>query len=343
MTTMRLLALVLCVLPASFASAKMRTTADFQAAMERSDVNYEIDQLTPEHERDAASTLWPEGRAHDCPELRVVDGKKSVVECPDVAPGAKQAFTDAEKLFKAKDYEAARKKYEEVKRLSPSSSLLDLYIGDSLFFSLRWSEALAAYDHAIQANPLQYRGHLFRAHTLIKLRRFDEAREALIDALVLRPRNPTAMKMAHSEALHLGIMPYEEAFKPRASARRLDPNHVRVETVASPHWMAFAVCEAYWVGEEQPKRSGWTSEEAHECLANLIAMYQTRAAAAPAEPQLGRLSDVAMNAHMLDEFIIYEVGSRIMPDLPLILDDAVRAKLRRYIAQYVLPRAIASH
>ena len=39
----------------------MRTVADFKAAMDRSDVNYEIDQLTPEHERDAASTLWPDG------------------------------------------------------------------------------------------------------------------------------------------------------------------------------------------------------------------------------------------------------------------------------------------
>ena len=230
------------------------------------------------------------------PGLRVVDGKKSIAECPDVAPGAKQALTDAERLFKAKDYEGARKKYEEAKRLSPSSSILDLYIGDSLFFSSRLVEALAAYDRVIEANPLHYRGHLFRAHTLIKLRRFDEARASLIDTLVLRPRNPTAMKMAHAEAAHLGIMPYEDAFKPRASVRRIDPSHVRVETVPSPHWMVFAMCEAYWIGEELPKRTGWTSEEAHECLANLIATYQTRAPTVPSEPQLGRLSDIAMHA-----------------------------------------------
>jgi tetratricopeptide (TPR) repeat protein len=334
---MRTLVLLLCVLSGSSAFAKMRTLADFKAAMDRSEINYEVTQLTPEHQRDAASVLWPEGRAHDCPEVRVVEGKKRVVECSEVAPEAKLAFVDAEKLFKAKDYEAARKKYEEAKRLSPSSSFLDLYIGDSLFFSARLIEALAAYDRAIQASPLHYHGHLFRAHTLIKLKRFHEAREALVDTLALRPRNPFAMKMAHAEASRLDIQPYEEPFTPRASVRRTDPGHVLVETIATPHWIAFAMCEAYWIGEERPKRNGWTSEESRECLANLVAEYQAEAIQAQTESQLGRLSDIALRAHMLDVFIIYEVGSRIMPDLPLILDDAIRARLRNYVEQYVLP------
>jgi tetratricopeptide (TPR) repeat protein len=308
----------------SVAGAQPRTVADFQAAMERSNINYQLTSLAL-------------GADRNCPDVRVVDGKRTLVECEDVAPAAKVALAEAERLFAARDWEAARKKYEEAKRLSPTSWFFDLYIGDCLLSAGRFEDALRAYDRVIAAKPLHFRGYIFRADALVKLHRFDEAREALITALTLRPRNPTAMSIALGEHAHLGIVPYNERLIARAAVHRIDATHVRVETVSAPHWMAFAICEAYWIGEGRRSSAGWSVSQEHDCFANLVGVYQLKNGEVPPEPQLDRLSEVGFH-HMLDLFVVYEVGSRIMPDLSLLLDDTTRAKLRSYVAQYVLPR-----
>ena len=329
------------LLASSVAPAKeaAHSLADFKAAMERSNITYQVTEIAPGHERQNAAALWPEGHALDCPDVRIVAGERKVVDCGDVVAAAKPALTEAERLFNAKDWEGARKQYEEAKRLSPESWFLDLYIGDCYLASAQPTQALAAYDRAVAAAPYHYRGHLYRAHALIKLMRFDEAREALIDTLTLRPRNPTAMSIAHAESARLGIVPYDQAFAPHAAVYRVDAGHIRLEADKTPHWIAFAVCQAYWRGEVPENTPGAAGEREHECLANLFAAYQTLKSTVTAEPQLDRLSDIALH-NSLDLFIAYEIGSRMVPDLPLQYDDITRAKLRRYVAQYVLPRAI---
>jgi tetratricopeptide (TPR) repeat protein len=334
---MRGFAIVALFAITSVAGAQPHTVADFQAAMERSNVSYQITSLAPGADRDAVAGLWPEGRALNCPDVRV-DSKRTLVECDDVASAAKVALAEGERLFAAKDWEAARKRYEEAKRLSPTSWFLDLYVGDCLLSAGRFEEALRAYDRVIAAKPLHFRGYLFRADALIKLHRFDEAREALITTLTLRPRNPTAMSIALGERAHLGIVPYNERFIARAAVHRFDATHVRVETVQAPQWMAFAICEAYWIGEVRRSSAGWSVDQEHDCFANLVALYQAKKGEVLPEAQLDRLSEIGFH-HMLDLFVVYEIGSRIMPDLPLRLDDAARTKLRSYVAQYVLPRA----
>lgn len=329
---------VLLTSSVAWAESPGHTLADYQAAMERSKITYKVAELAPGRELKSAAVLWPEGHARDCPDVRVVAGKRQLVDCGEVAAPAKPALAAAERLFKAKDWDGARNKYEESKRLSPSSWFLDLYIGDCFLAAAQPTEALAAYDRAVAAAPNHYRGHLYRADALVKLMRFDEAREALIDTLTLRPRNPTALSIAHGEAARLGIVPYDQPFAPHAAVYRVDAEHIRLEADKTPHWIAFAICKAYWLGE-MPKTSGWTNTQDYDCLANLIAAYQTQKAKVAAEPQLDRLSDLAFH-HQLDLFVVYEIASRIMPDVALQLDDDTRAKLRTYVAQYVLPRAI---
>ena len=53
---------------------------------------------------------------------------------------------------------------------------------------------------------------------------------------------------------------------------------------------------------------------------------------------INRLEAIA-NEHLLDALIIYELASRVSPQVVLTLSDKERAQVRTYVERYVLTRA----
>ena len=61
--------------------------------------------------------------------------------------------------------------------------------GHEAFCRGRYADALAAFEEAVHDAPRRVEGHLNTGRTLLRLRRVDEARDALARALVLEPGN----------------------------------------------------------------------------------------------------------------------------------------------------------
>ena len=315
--------------------------------MEASSVKYEV------REKDSppggwAEQLWPQ-RVEPLLYPRVVekDGVRTLAP-PYDEPEAQRLLDEAEPHYQANRYAEAAALYARATEVCPRCSNAWLFRGDAALFAQQPEEALGYYRKATALNPDDYRGHFFQGHTLARLGRRAEAREAFASALVLNPRLPTLRKLlAMNPQFGLAITP--DVVAPRGFAERTATGvEVAYDGNHSPAWLAFATCKGLWLGEPAHRvemtgsESGmhFTSTEELECLRAALIGYeiakQKQGTDADARDEgLERLGVIA-EAGMADALILFELATRVHPQMTLTLNDATRARLRAYVLQYVL-------
>jgi tetratricopeptide (TPR) repeat protein len=175
------------------------------------------------------------------------DGSLDLAERP-TSPEAARLVDQAERLYDAKEYEKAAAAYRKVLEVDPSSDSAQLGLGDCAYRQHRFEEALPFYRLAEQANPASSLSFHFRGDALVALGRVEEAREAYLEALIREPRRTWLQQDLDFIQTKLGLLVQDNLFHPMALARRRvgDVQVCLVDT--TPHWLAYGMCKALWIG-----------------------------------------------------------------------------------------------
>ncbi len=313
--------------------------------MKESPVEYRLstlDKLKDVPPSSFSQLLWPElVPPAQIPKLiRDPSGRLAVAEWP-VKPETEEPLGEAEALYDKKDFEGAAKKYRAVLEIDPKFYLVHAGLGDCALFSDKAAAALEHYDRAIELNPDDYRLHFYRGNALARLGRTKEAVESFVTSLVLKPRNPILLGHLRKNGQQWGIKVQDELFVPRAFVRK---EGRAVAVYADSYWLGWAACKAYWMGETTHRQEmtgssapGWSTLEEMECLVALIGAHEVLGAkdgSAP-NPAIDKLAQ-AVKDKLAGAFAVYELGSRLDPQIGLKLDPASRYSVRRYVKKYVL-------
>ncbi|MCP3141060.1 tetratricopeptide repeat protein [Pyxidicoccus xibeiensis] len=336
--------------PSSRKSPAYLTPAQILKRLEESKVSYRVEG------KDSppggwAEQLWPQRmEAVEFPRVVVQGGERVIQPWPEDAK-AQALLQEAEPLFQAKRYAEAAKLYTRATEVCPDCYRAWIFRGDAAYFADDAATALTHYQKAIAINPEDHRTWFFQGNALAKLGRYDEALDSWAWCLVLSPRYPVIRQFFRTNA-HLGLVIREDTIVPRGFAERMgedvsiqfDPDH-------DPAWFAFANCKALWIGEPSHRLEmtgttdeHFTSTEELECLGSALVVHEGRKAEGKMEasdPTLDRLFVIAQDG-MLLEAVLFEVGSRVHPQVVLTMDDAVRQRLKTYVLKHVLVPAGAS-
>jgi hypothetical protein len=79
----------------------------------------------------------------------------------------------------------------------------------------------------------------------------------------------------------------------------------------------------------------WAEEK--ECLSALFSVYlqKREAKKVPPEPELDRMLEV-VNAGMIDEFLLFELTTRVIPQATLMVGPVQLEQLKPYVRRFVL-------
>lgn len=251
----------------------------------------------------------------------------------------------AELAFQQRDYQEAARWYRKTLDVAPDFYIAHAYLGDTHLFGASGPKAaLAEYDQAIATNPNDYRVYFFRANAH---RHLDDMKSMLADlrrSLVLKPRNPILLG-ALQRARGLMGRAEPEVFVPRGFVRKEGDTVGVYADSARPEWLAWANCKALWLVDERHRKEmvgspdhGWSTVEELECLGSLMGVYESRKVSGEGgtDDRLEVLSRIIRDG-LAPAFVVYELGSRVDPQIVLRLDDPFREMMARYVEKYVLP------
>lgn len=251
----------------------------------------------------------------------------------------------AELAFQHKDYGEAATWYRKTLSIAPDFYIARAYLGDTHLFGGKGPKAaIAEYDQAIAANPDDYRLYFFRANAY---RQLDDLPSSLADlrrSLVLKPRNAILLGALQKARGAMGRAE-PEVFVPRGFVRREGDAISVYADIDRPEWLAWANCKAMWMTDAQHRKEmlgttdyGWSTIEELECLGSLMGIYEARKASGegPTDMRLERLRDIVKDG-LAPAFVVYELGSRVDPQIVLRLDDKFREMMTQYVEKYVLP------
>lgn len=296
-----------------------------------------------------AGLMWPaQGGEIPTPTWATDADGGSFVRPYQQSDAARALFKQGEERFLEAKYDEAAVFYQKALGLSPHDYLALLALGDCAFRKGFLSDALELYQRAEKENPADARSYFFQASIYAAQGQVERALDAYADALVRSPRRVTLHQGIQARSKQLGVSIADERFHPLTLARRKGDTVQVCIASPTPHWVAYGVCKAIWLGEPDHRRalSGsadlrFASTAEWECLANLLARYRTerKAGETPAEPELERL-DAVVQANLSDEFILFELATRVVPQASLLVSSDTRRRLKDYVRRFVLERNV---
>ncbi|MEW5847535.1 MAG: tetratricopeptide repeat protein [Myxococcota bacterium] len=321
--------------------------------LEQSPVAYQIADLDKVPDIDPkrlAEAQWPQ--LIEPVSFPKLDANGQVVPY-EMERGCLDLLSAAEPLFEKKDYAEARKHYEAARAQYPGCYMATVYLGDATLFGGDPVAAEKLYLEVIEKNPVDYRGHFFRASALLAQERVDEAIESYSWALTLRPRHESILTALHNNARHIGATVHDQPFALRALARKEKDGFGIFFDADKPYWLSYAAVKAAWMGEPEVRRRmganperyvGWSSDEERHALLSLLAtyLYMRSEGKVERDDELERLHNIG-RAKLLTGFILYEVASRMHPHLILTLPKAVQQQVQDYVKRFIMgvgPREI---
>jgi tetratricopeptide (TPR) repeat protein len=282
----------------------------------------------------------------------------------NVKPEASALIDEAETLFQAKQYDAAREKYEQAIAKDADAVVAYFAAGDTLLFSGKDpAGALQWYLKGIALDPTLPLGYFFSSTAYIRLGRTDDAREAVIKALTLHPAYESIWTVAKQTPEVWGIQPVvRHPFTPPAGYLGVKGKD-GIDVYGGPDaaWLGYAICKAAWANEKQfaSRRSagGWSLDEERACvLSQLDGAYNVtesrlenvekergvenpvieRKAVMDALPPLERHIFEAAEADLLDGYILFEIIGQRCPIAISILPPEPLQQIEAYIRKYVI-------
>ncbi len=239
----------------------------------------------------------------------------------------------------------ARAAFEAALAIQPNAYPAMLGLGRIALRNNQPAEALGLLQQAKVHNPDDPLTHRLLGDAAAARHLPAQARSHYVQALIRRPRDPETL----AGLARLGIAPPADLFRPRAAARkhggRIDI-YADYGVAASRIWLAWAAARAAWLGEPglrvryggSAERPDWSTQQELFCLACLLGNYlqARRAKKAAVQPDLERLLAI-QKRHLLDEYVIYAIGSRLDPNAPLMLPAEQRKRMQAFVDLFVVP------
>lgn len=258
---------------------------------------------------------------------------------------ANQIMEEGEKYFGEKDYNHAMEKYSQAFNMDSTLYTAQLYIGDCYLNLGLFQEALESYKKANSINPNDYRTLFFQSTAYNQLGMFDQATEKYREALVLKPRHKNILMAANAYGMILGITVKDMTFEPKSLTFKKD-GKINIYTPENDNmsWLGYSFVKALWLGEDQipglkeeGNTSYWSTTIEKQAVLLLLDGYEKSREQADFK-QNEYIEDLLKitKEGLLNEFIIYEIGSKIDPTLTLRLPESTRESIKKYITNYVL-------
>ncbi len=248
--------------------------------------------------------------------------------------------------FSANNISAARADYQKVLKASPDCYIAVANLGYCFMLEGKTDSAIAYYDKAIEMSKIDFLPYYYKADALYKAKRYEEARQAMIDVLTLRPRYAKALQQLR-EMPNLGVTVHDSLFAPKGFAYK-EPNRVLIEcpsdTMLEP-WRAYAIGKAIWLGEPAHRDSltgssslSWSVLHEVECFGALLESYEHLRGKHPPLADIEKIEAVTSD-NLLNACTLYEIGSRFDEDIMLTVDPSIRVSVRMYVEKYILPKS----
>jgi tetratricopeptide (TPR) repeat protein len=346
MTANLAVALTALALTGNAPRGKLLLLPDLMKHMEASPIAYSIKTLESLHDvaPDAfGGLLYPQRvRPVELPQVRVEGGKRVIAPAP--CDAAQPRLHQAENIFQTKHYDAAAALYDEAIAQSPKCYLALAYRGDASFFAGDVKTALGFYQRALAMNPDDGSIYVFRSNAYARLGRKPEALEDLRTSLALRPHVKTVLDVARKLEGSGAITVRDVPFVPEGFARKEGDGYAVYTDATRPAWLGYAACKALWMAEPEHRaqvagtsQAGFSIAEERECIAALLVAYDSlrQKGSQPEEPQLEYLEGI-LKAGDLDAWIVYELASRVDPQVVLRQPPELRKRIVDFVRKHVL-------
>jgi tetratricopeptide (TPR) repeat protein len=246
-------------------------------------------------------------------------------------------------MYKKHKYEIAVKLFN--KALLKDKHIYPAYLGlGDCYLRLKNNEvAIKYYKKAVTFNPNDYTCFLKLGEGYISVGNYKKSINPLIAALVLSPRNKDVLKLLKMlEKKKIVILP-DISFTPKAFIDKYE-NEVYIYFSKKKDqgvWYPYILTKAVWIYEPDFKEAGngskWFSKPDVCALENTLFFYfnQKNMKKILPDAKMDRLVDI-QDARMLEEYVYYEIGSRIYPDLVLLQTTSFKRKLKQFITKFVV-------
>jgi tetratricopeptide (TPR) repeat protein len=329
---------------------KLRPIDELYKIMEASEVTYtimSIDKLKDLKPEQFIDIYFPVKQSkHAFPWIKTTSKSRELHEYP-FHPEALKLLKKAEPLFKKRRFEEAMALYKKALSHQKDCYVAMSHIGDCFLLSGKPQKAIEYYDQAIAANPDDHRTFFYKGNALTALKRWKEAKEAYIDALTRFPRHPGSLSVLIASQNQFLVDVRRNFFLPRALARREGDRVAIYLDMQDEHgmaWTTYAICKAVWIGEPEHRKEAsgksdsiWSNLEEQECIGNMMAKYLSQRLTFQVRPKIEfeRIFKTKEDGYFL-QFLIYEIGSRMIPDVMIMADQEQRIKMKEFIRRYVV-------
>lgn len=323
----------------------IRSFGELLEIMEASEVTYNVTLFSDLPDFDpmtSADELFPSLAVHvEYPWVEQNDDRGYRLMGIPMDSLALRFLVEGEPFYQEDDFEKARTYYEKALEANDRFYVSYLHLGDTYLFSDDPETAITYYQRAGVLNPYDYRCFYYLANAMVKAGRKDEALEAYITALVLKPRHENLLSTISNYQDFLDVVVMDVSFTPETLVRKTGDQEVSLYLSETDNgiWMPYAFAKAVWLGEGGGRTDArtWSSQSELEAIVAVVDGYAGRLESgdiAPV-PWLDSLVKLATNG-WLSQYIIYEIGSRMNPDVTLTLNPDIRDSIREFIQEHVV-------
>ncbi len=253
-------------------------------------------------------------------------------------------FREADLAFSAKAFDAALELYQRAVAQAPQYFKGHTFLGNAYLFLGHNVEAERSFLRALELNPLDYQAYMFLGQAYFNMGQPAMAKRAWVRAYMLNRANPSIKRGLTVVLAQLSQRIRDENLSPRIRIDRDDEGrvHLRLDKDRGLRWLALATCLACWAYEDDCSRRGPESEDPlrlsmyRECLINQAASIAIRNDQRREVGTDERLLLSAIEDGFLDAIVVWEVVARRLPAVVLLLPEAIRASILKYIERYVI-------
>jgi tetratricopeptide (TPR) repeat protein len=265
------------------------------------------------------------------------------------------AMQQAEAAFAKGDLEKARQGYTKAFLLDGKQYYAALFIGDAYYKDHQAFAAGQWFAQAIQIDPNIETAYRYWGDVLLGENKLEEARSKYIEAVVADPYNQTSWNGLRNWLARTKLTLNWVKLKDRVAVEQkdgktnvaLDSSLPKDDDVATAAWLSYGLSRSLWMGEkfkkEYPKESTYrhSLKEETESLHMLITasgeITANKKGGSP-ESEFGTLQQIE-KAGFLEPFaLLNRADSGIAADYSGYRDTN-REKIRRYLDEFVVPKA----
>jgi len=267
-----------------------------------------------------------------------------------------EAMKAAEADFGRGDLDKAREGYQQVLLLDPKNYEAALFTGDVYFKQHVYDQAGEWFARAIQIDPNRETAYRYWGDALTSASKNDEARGKFIDAVVAEPYSNKAWvgirQWADRNKVKLNVLVLKDKSATQMDGKNatitLDSTMLNGDSSGTAAWMIYSATRLTWQREkfmkEFPNETGYrrSLKEEAEALDTMVTVIAEDAKSAKKaknmDPSLLALVQLD-HAGLLAPFVLFNRADAGIAKDYAAYRDAHRDVLRRYLDEYVVPKA----